>query len=98
MPDTAKPAIPTWQQKSAEILANRIARVAADLRVLADRCESYARQTTSTDQPPASFANIASGVQHQLLWGVANLAMDSLVQAAYDADAARADATRTPTT
>lgn len=73
----------------------KAASIAAGLRRLADDVERQAREVRdriangpAADQSPHSYA--ASRVQHEVLWGLANLDLPGLTKAAAEADAAAA--------
>lgn len=81
----------TTERVSAEFMARRIRSAANRLRSLADDLERHAKDAETVGQPqrPSSYAQVASTVQHDLLWGMANMGLDGLTTDAWDADAAR---------
>ena len=70
-----------WAQQRYEGHVDRIAR---DLRYLADRVE----RTGHNARPERSntYSTAACDVLHEITWGVANLNLDNLLNAALDAD------------
>lgn len=83
----------------AKQLAGRVDSVAARLRRLAEDAERAANavrqvpdQAIPTTLPTvgrASFTGVVADLQHEILWGLANLNLDNLIR-----DAAEADLTR----
>jgi hypothetical protein len=57
---------------------------------LADEVERESKTFDRVGQPGRpSYADVARNVQHAVLWGLANLSLDGLTDAAQDADQAR---------
>ena len=74
----------------AQQLTRRAARMAADLRRLAERVEQEASQADRVPSPGlASYASIAANIQHQIMNALPNLQLNALTTLAQDADAAR---------
>jgi hypothetical protein len=83
----------TFEEVAADQLRGRIEKVAARLRDLADEVERESRTFDRIGQRGRpSYAMVARNVQHAVLWGLANLSLDGLTDAAYDADQARTTA------
>jgi hypothetical protein len=71
---------------AASHFKNRIERVVANLRRMADAVEREGQRVTDG---PSAYANVASSIQHTVLWGLANLHLDALTNAAANADEGR---------
>lgn len=67
--------------------ADRLRKMAEDLDRIADRVGDVPTPGTK------SYATLAGSAQHTVLWGLANLSLDSLTSDAYDADWAAAELT-----
>lgn len=82
------------ERVAAEFMARRIRSAATRLRSLADDLDRHAKDAEMVGQPqrPSSYAQVASTVQHDVLWGLANMSLDGLTTDAGDADIARATA------
>jgi hypothetical protein len=90
MSDETKPPLPTAEEYGRDELIRYIHRLAADLRGLAHTVELSALSVARVGAPGIpSYARVAARVQHDVLWGLANLSLDRLTAAAYDADAGR---------
>lgn len=74
-----------------KMLRDKVATVADELRRMADRIESATADTFDRGRPVASYAQAAERVQHEILWGVANLSLPSLASHAAATDLARAE-------
>lgn len=71
-------------------LADRIGEIANQLRDLASNVDRYALDIEAVPTPGrSSYASIVSNVQHDVLWGLANLHLDNLARTAAEADVAR---------
>ncbi len=68
----------------AERLFAHQARIAAQLRSLADRVERQKPAMSVRSAHP--YASLASDIIHEVTWGVANLNLSSLTEAAADAE------------
>lgn len=93
---TEETSRPNWPQRQADSAHERYqrnaAKIAADLRSIANQVERDAEvRETFHGAPPHSWA--AQQVQHAVLWGLANLNLDGLTNAAAEADAAVVNAT-----
>lgn len=73
----------TLEGLAADQLISRINTVADRLRSLSDTVRQQQRA------PMRAYADLAAAVQHEVLWGLANLNLDGLTNAAAEADAAR---------
>lgn len=81
----------TLEQFQADRLRQSIVNRAEALRTLADRLDGIANGVDHVGKPGfPSYGSLAVGVVHELTWGVANANVDHVVQAAVDADQARA--------
>ena len=75
-----------------EAFESGIWRRADRLRKLADDLDRIAARVADVPTPGTrSYATLAGSVQHTVLWGLANLSLDSLTSDAHDADLAAAD-------
>lgn len=89
--DATEKLPPSVEQYAAGHLRDRIQGVAARLRDLAERVDRFADDVSRVGGPGrSSYANVAAEVQHEVLWGLANLSLDGLTQAAETPDLARA--------
>lgn len=66
-------------------LRRDLTQVGDRLRRMADTIERIAAEADAPDRS-GSYADLASRVQHEVLWGVANLALDRLTREAYNLD------------
>jgi hypothetical protein len=82
------------EQFAVRYLDKRIDAIAERLRDLARRVERS--KVAGLERPPASYGNVASEVQNEVLWGLANLHLDQLTVAAANADRGRTDARDQP--
>jgi hypothetical protein len=73
----------------------RVDDVVVRLREMADDVERQGHRTTNHVGVPG-FGWSAHSVVHAVMWGMANLSLDSLVVAAADADAAAAEERNEP--
>lgn len=80
-----------WAVHEANYYFVRLDKVVADLRRLADEIsrEGQPHKAASFDGTPR-FANAAHKVHHALVWGVANLGAEYIIDAAGRADHAEA--------
>jgi hypothetical protein len=70
--------------------ATAIRRQEERLRDLADQLDRYASDVYSVPTPGRpNYVTIAVSVQHDVLWGLANLNLDNLTTRAAEADALR---------
>lgn len=77
------------------LLQSRIADVALRLRSLAATIDREASRVSGVPGPGiATYSEIASSVQHEVLWGLANLHLDSLTSNAAEADRLRIEEAR----
>lgn len=79
----------TNEQFAVRYLDKRIDAIAERIRDLAARVERS--KVAGLDRPPASYGNVAAEVQHEALWGLANLHLDQLTVAAASADRGRVE-------
>lgn len=68
-----------------ERFLNRAQGVADSLRRIAERVEIEIR----TARPGASRSQLAASIYHEVMWGLANISIETLIVNASDADAAR---------
>ncbi len=86
---------PTHEEYGTRFLGEKIQRIAAGLRDLADAVERRTDEIGRVGRPGLpSYARIAQDVQHEVLWWLANLHLDSLTTDAYEADYGRLTAAK----
>lgn len=70
----------------ADMLRSRMEKISARLRDMADAVDRHAADIDRVPTPGrASYGSVVASVQHEVLWGVANLSLDGLTSAAADA-------------
>lgn len=75
------------EKSYANVIARQLGTIAGRLRDLADSAEREARDLTKVPGPGrATYASVVSRVQHEILWGLANLNLSSLTDNAQQAD------------
>lgn len=84
-----------WAEYSAELFERDVVKIAERLRWLADEVEreGKARPNPTRDDPTPDFSRAAERVVHAIMWGMANLSLDSIVNAADEAGRAARAAT-----
>jgi hypothetical protein len=81
----------TAEEWNAKFLREGIARIAADLRRLAEEVERTTVGIDRIGRPGRdNYGQVAAEVDHVVSWGFANLKTESLIRSATDADIARA--------
>ena len=84
-----------WAERSSIRYDEKVAAIAADLHDIANKIarDGKVRCSDSFGAPPFTRHSYAAHtVTHDLMWGIANLSIDSLVTLAADADVADRDA------
>jgi hypothetical protein len=82
-----------WETMSVKRLEGTVANVVAQLRRLADRIEQEAvanienARTRKTEY--STYGRVAGQVIHEISWGVANLNLSNVIDAASDAASAQ---------
>jgi hypothetical protein len=78
------------EEVSADMLKSRFERIANSLRRLADGADAASGDVDdAAEGKRPNYSDIAARVQHEVLWGLANLGLDALISAARDADDAK---------
>jgi predicted kinase len=84
--------MPTAEQLGARFLREGVATRVRRLRDLADRIEREAeRNIARAEDGRGTYGCATSNIVHELMWGLANLNVDSLLSTATDADIAHAE-------
>lgn len=76
---------------AARLMYARLTKMSARLRTLADAVDSHANTITRTTGPHRPYSRVASDVQGEILWAVANLNLAELTNDAAEADAMSRD-------
>jgi hypothetical protein len=83
-----------WEAAARKRLERLVTGVAERLRKLADEIETEGRYNLQAvvDRPGRSYVPVAAAVVHSVTWGVANLNLGTVLDAANDAQSARQEA------
>lgn len=86
-----QPGPPTVTEMNVAKLDRRLDAIAEQLNRMAAEVRQHRARLTKVPAPGLTdYAGIAAEVQHVVLWGLANLAVDGLTRPAAEADASRA--------